>query len=182
VFGTLAAFVSRTLFGSGLEAAAPSLRILAPVVVLIGLVTLSTSLIVSRRSPAAVVWLSGAMTVLNVALNLALIPSLHERGAAIAMLVTEAVFLVLAFRMAVRAIGARIDWLSMTAAPLLAGLAMAAATLALRHTPGLALAIGVVVYPATFVLAERVISPDDLAFARDFARRRLGTRGRARAS
>jgi O-antigen/teichoic acid export membrane protein len=182
VFGTLAAFVSRTLFGSGLEAAAPSLRILAPVVVLIGLVTLSTSLIVSRRSPAAVVWLSGAMTVLNVALNLALIPSLHERGAAIAMLVTEAVFLVLAFRLAVRAIGARIDWLSMTAAPLLAGLAMAAATLALRHTPGVALAIGAVVYPATFVLAERLISPDDLAFVRDFAQRRLGRRGRARAS
>lgn len=176
VFGTLAAFVSRTLFGSGLEAAAPSLRILAPVVVLIGLVTLSTSMIVSRRSPAAVVWLSGAMTALNVALNLALIPSLHERGAAIAMLVTEAVFLVLAFRLALRAIGARIDWLSMTAAPLLAGLAMAAATLALRHTPGLALAVGLVVYPATFVLAERLISPDDLVFVRDFARRRLRVR------
>jgi len=174
VFGTLAPFVSRTLFGSDFEAAASSLRILAPVVVLIGLVTLSTSLIVSRRSPAAVVWLSGAMTALNIALNVALIPGLDERGAATAMLVTEAVFLVLAFRMAVRSIGARVDLLSMSAAPLMAGLAMGAATLSLRDTPGLALAAAVVVYPAVFVLAERLISPDDLAFVRDFAKRRLG--------
>jgi O-antigen/teichoic acid export membrane protein len=181
VLGTLAPFVTRTLFGSGLEAAASSLRILAPVVVLIGLVTLSTSLIVSRRSPAAVVWLSGAMTLLNVALNLALIPGLHERGAAIAMLVTEAAFLVLVLRMALRAIGARVDWVSTTVAPLVAGLVMAGATFALRHTPGLALATGVVLYPAAFVLAERLVSPDDLAFVVDFARRRLGVRDRSAA-
>jgi O-antigen/teichoic acid export membrane protein len=174
VFGTLAAFVCRTLFGSGLEAAAPSLRILAPVVVLIGLVTLSTSLIVSRRSPAAVVWLSGAMTILNVVLNLALIPGLDERGAAIAMLVTEAAFLVLALRMAVGTIGARLDWLATCAAPLVAGAAMAGATLALRHSPWLALAAGLAVYSAVFVLAERAINPSDLAFVRDFARRRIG--------
>jgi O-antigen/teichoic acid export membrane protein len=180
VFGTLASFVTRTLFGSGLEAAADSLRILAPVVVLIGLVTLSTSLVVSRRRPVGVVWLSAAMTVLNVALNVALIPGLDERGAAIAMLVTETVFLVFALRLAVGTIGSGIDWLSTVAAPLLAGVAMGAATLALRDTPGLALGVGIVIYPAAFVLAERLISPEDLAFVRDFARRRLGTRRRAR--
>jgi O-antigen/teichoic acid export membrane protein len=172
VFGTLASFVSRTLFGAGLEAAAPALRILAPVVVLIGLVTLSTSLVVSRRSPAAVVWLSGAMTALNVALNLVLIPGLDERGAAIAMLVTEAAFLVVAMRMALRAAGARLS-ASTFAAPLVAGAAMAAATLALRHAPGAALAVGLAVYPAAFVLVERLISPDDLAFVVGVARRRL---------
>lgn len=173
VFGTLASFVCRTLFGHGLEAAAAPLRILAPVVVLIGLVTLSTSLIVSRRSPAAVVWLSGAMTLVNVALNLALIPGLDERGAAVAMLVTEAVFLVLVLRMATRVLGTGLAWLATGAAPLAAGAAMAAATLALRHTPWLALAVGAAVYPVAFVAAERAISPDDLAFVAAFVRRRL---------
>jgi O-antigen/teichoic acid export membrane protein len=172
VFGTLPEFVSRTIFGSNLEAASASLRILAPVVVLIGLVTLSSSLIVSRRDPRAILWLSGAMTLLNIGLNLALIPGLDERGAAIAMLATEAVFLVLALAMAVRTLGTGLDWLSMTAAPLLAGLAMAAVTLALRGAPVAALAAGAAVYPAVFVLAERLISPGDLAFVAGFLRRR----------
>jgi O-antigen/teichoic acid export membrane protein len=181
VFATLARFIAGTLFGSGLEAAAPSLRILAPVVVLIGLVTLSTSLVVSRRSPTAMVWMSGAMTLLNVVLNLALIPALDERGAAIAMLVTEAVFLALAFRMALRTIGERVNVASMAAGPLLAGAAMAAVTLALRHTPGLALPAGFAVYALAFAAVERVVSPDDLAFVADFARRRLPLRARAEA-
>jgi O-antigen/teichoic acid export membrane protein len=176
VFGTLPEFVSRTIFGSQLEAASASLRILAPVVVLIGLVTLSTSLIVSRRDPRTILVLSGAMTLLNVVLNLALIPGLEERGAAIAMLATEAVFLALALAMAVRTLGTGLDWLSMAAAPLLAGLAMAAVTLALRSTPGLALAAGVLAYPVVFTVAERLISPGDLAFVVDFLRRRMGWR------
>jgi O-antigen/teichoic acid export membrane protein len=180
VFGALAPWVTRTLFGNGLAAASASLRILAPAVVLIGLVTLATSLIVSRRSPTTMVWLSGAMTLLNVVLNVVLIPGLHERGAAIAMLATEAVFLVLAFRMALATIGAPVRWLPMTAAPLLAGALMIAAMLALRHTPGLALGVGAAVYPLAFVAVERVISPDDLRFVADFAKRRLGLARRAR--
>jgi hypothetical protein len=90
------------------------------------------------------------------------------------MLVTEAAFLVLALRMAVGTIGARLDWLATCAAPLVAGAAMAGATLALRHSPWLALAAGLAVYSAVFVLAERAINPSDLAFVRDFARRRIG--------
>jgi len=144
--------------------------------VLIGLVTLTTSMIVSRRSPTTMVWLSAAMTLFNVVLNLALIPGLEERGAAIAMLATEAVFLVLALRMALRTIGTPLHWLSMAGAPLIAGLVMAAAMLALRHAPGAALATGVAIYPLAFVAAERLISPDDLGFVVDFVKRRLGVR------
>jgi O-antigen/teichoic acid export membrane protein len=173
VFATVPEFVSRTLFGSGLEAASTSLRILAPVVVLIGLVTLSTSLVVSRRDPRTVLRVSGAMTVLNVALNLALIPSLDERGAAIAMVATYVVFLVLALRMVIATLDTRLRWAATAAAPLIAGAAMAAAMLALRGTPGAALAAGVVLYPLAFVVAERAISPSDLAFVATFLRRRL---------
>ncbi|HKP89334.1 MAG TPA: oligosaccharide flippase family protein, partial [Thermoleophilaceae bacterium] len=178
VFGTLPEFVSRTIFGPNLEAASASLRILAPVVVLIGLVTLASSLSLSRRDPRDVLVLSGAMTLLNVALNLALIPSLDERGAAIAMLVTEAVFLVLALALAVRTLGVGLDWVSMAAAPLIGGLAMAGVIVALKGSEVVALVAGVAVYPLAFAAAERLISPADLRFVVDFARRRLG---RARA-
>ena len=171
-FGVLPEFVSRTIFGADLEAASSALRILAPVVVLIGLVTLSSSLIVSRRDPRTILVLSGAMTALNVGLNLALIPGLDERGAAIAMLATEVAFLVLALAMAVRTLATRLDWLTMCAAPLLAGAAMAGAAVALRGTPLLALLAGVAVYPLAFVIAERLISPGDLSFVADFLRRR----------
>jgi hypothetical protein len=93
----------------------------------------------------------------------------------VAMLVTEAVFLVLALAMAVRTLGTGLDWASM-AAPLLAGGAMAAVTLPLRDTPVLALVAGLAVYPLVFAVAERLISPGDLAFVADFLRRRLGRR------
>ena len=126
-----------------------------------------------RRSPRAMVWLGAAMTVFNLGLNVALIPGLKERGSAIAMLATEAVFLVLAMRMALRTIGAPVRWVSMTAAPLLAGAAMTGSMLALRGTPGVALAVGLAIYPAVFVLAEWRISPADLRFVADFAKRRL---------
>jgi len=119
------------------------------------------------------------MTLLNIVLNLILIPGLHERGAAIAMLATEAIFLVLAFRMALATIDAPVRWLPMTAAPLLAGALMAAVMLLLRNTPGTALAAGAAIYPAAFVAAERLISPDDLRFVVEFARRRLRAARRA---
>ena len=179
VFGVLAPFVSRAFFGSGLENASGALRILAPVVVLIGLVLLSTSLIVSRRSPRVMVWLSAGMTLFNIVLNVALIPALHERGSALAMLITEAVFLVLAFRMAVRTIGGGVRWLPMTGAPLLAGLAMAACMFAFRAHPGVALGSGVVVYSVGFLALERLISPSDLGFVLGFLRRRLALRNAA---
>jgi O-antigen/teichoic acid export membrane protein/peptidoglycan/xylan/chitin deacetylase (PgdA/CDA1 family) len=176
VFGTLAPFVSRAFFGDDFESAADALRILAPAVVLIGLVTLTTSLIVSRRSPTTMVRLSAAMTLFNIVLNVALIPGLEERGAAVAMLVTEAVFLVLVVRMGLETVGAPVRWAATTGAPLVAGAAMAAVTFALRDVPGLALGAGGLTYAATFVLAERLISPDDLDFVVAFVRRRLRRR------
>lgn len=175
-FGTLPEFISRTIFGAGLEAASSSLRILAPAVVLIGLVQLASTLIVSRRDPRTILVLSGGMTVLNIGLNVALIPGLEERGAAIAMLATEAVFVALALGMAVRTLGTGLSWTTMSASPLLAGLAMAGVVLALSGTPVLALAAGVVVYALVFAGAERLISPGDLSFVLDFVRRRAAVR------
>ncbi len=52
-----------------------------PVVVLIGVVTLASSLIVSRRNPMLMVWSTAAIALLNVVLNSPLIPAWDERPA-----------------------------------------------------------------------------------------------------
>ena len=70
-------------YGADFADAAEPLRILAPVVVMLGLVTLCSSLIISRRSPRTMVPITAAMVAVNVVLNLVLIPSLEDDGAAI---------------------------------------------------------------------------------------------------
>ena len=164
-FGLLAEPIMRLAFGADFEDGAAALRLLSPVVVLLGVVTLCTSLIVSRLDPRTMVKLSAAMVALNVALNLALIRELEESGAATAMLVTEAVFVLLAMRVAAHEVGG-INWRSMLGAPAVAGVAMAAVLLALGSLPGLALIAGTIVYAGTYLAVERAFSPDDLAFLR----------------
>lgn len=164
-FGLLAEPIMRLAFGADFEDGAAALRLLSPVVVLLGVVTLCTSLIVSRLDPRTMVKLSAAMVALNVALNLALIPGLEERGAATAMLITEAMFVLLAMRVAVQEVGG-INWRSMLGAPAVAGVAMAAVLLALGSLPVIALVAGTIVYAGVYLTVERAFSPDDLAFLR----------------
>jgi len=161
--GILAEPLAILAFGSGFEAAAEPLRLLAPVVVALCLVALSSSLIVTRRSPATMIRITGPMVVLNIGLNLALIPSLEDSGAAVAMLVTETLFVFVAMRIAAQEVGG-LRWASLAGAPLLAGAAMALPMVLLAASPLASLAAGFAVYVVTFVLLERVISPADLAF------------------
>jgi len=180
-FGLLAEPIMRVAFGADFADGAAALRLLAPVVVLLGVVTLCTSLIVSRLSPRTMVKLTASMVALNVALNFALIPAYDESGAAAAMLVTEGVFVVLAMYVSAREVGG-IDFRSMLGAPAAGGVAMAAVLVLLGSLPALALAAGTVVYAVGYLAVERVVSPDDLAFLRTVllrrtGRRRLATRG-----
>lgn len=163
IMGVLAKPIVSIAFGSEFEAAAGALRLLAPVVVGLCLVTLCSSLIVTRRSPRTMIRITAPMVAVNVALNLALIPSLEDRGAALAMLVTEALFVAVAIRVAADEVGG-LRWASLVAAPLLAGGAMAVSMLLLAGLPLVALAAGLLVYAVAFVLLERMISPSDLSF------------------
>lgn len=178
-FGVLAEPISRLFFGAELENAAEPLRLLAPAMVLLGLVTLSSSLLISRRRPVVLVRIMAAAVVFNVALNLALIPSLEGNGAAAAMLITAAVLAGLVLFEAVRTVGG-VRWGAMVAGPLAAGAAMALPALALAGTPALALAAGLTAYGAVLFLVERTLNPGDLRFVLAMLRRRLGP-GRARA-
>jgi peptidoglycan biosynthesis protein MviN/MurJ (putative lipid II flippase) len=127
---------------------------------------------VSRRNPTIMVWVTAAMVALNVGLNVALIPSLDDTGAALAMLVTEAVLLVIALTIAVRTVGG-VRWVSTAVSPLVAGAAMAAPMLLLQDTLVPAALAGTAVYALVFIGLERVISPVDLRFVGSMLRRRL---------
>jgi O-antigen/teichoic acid export membrane protein len=171
VFAVLAAPVSRALFGANVHATT-DLRLLAPCVVSLGIVTLSVALYVSRRPPRPMVWVTGAMALLNVVLNLVLIPSLDDRGAAIAMTATEIAYAVVALIAAARVLGG-INWVSTLAGPAVGSLAMVLPALAFDDSLLLGVASSVPVYVLALLAVERVTSPDDLAFAGGLVRRWL---------
>lgn len=177
VFATLAGPLSRALFGPHVHAAT-DLRLLAPCVVTLGVITLAVALYVSRRPPRPVVWLTAGMAVLNVILNLILIPALDDRGAAIAMSFTEVVYAVVSLAMAVQILGG-IGWASMLVGPVAASAVMTVVTLALGHSLALGVLAGGGAYAAVLIAVERVTSPDDFAFARVLLRRWLGLAPRA---
>jgi O-antigen/teichoic acid export membrane protein len=157
VFGLLADDVIDVFYGDELAGAASCLRLLAPVVVLLALVVLTSSLIVSRESPRRIVGVTAAVTVLNVALNVALIPLLGAEGAAVSMLVTELVFSAVALRLAHRLIGSA-PWLRSLAGVIAGAAIMALLTHLLREHWLVAGVAGVLGYAAALLVVDRRIA------------------------
>lgn len=174
-FAILAEPVSRLFFGAALAEAAVPLRLLAPAVALLGVVTLGSSLLIGRREPRVLVRLAGGAVVINLALNLTLIPPFEDRGAAAAMLITALAFAGLVSFEAVRTVGG-VHWVPMLAGPLAGGAAMAAAMLPLSGSLALAVAAGVAAYAIGLLVVERVVSPRDIAFVVAMLERRLPRR------
>ena len=169
-FGVLAEPICRVVFGAEFESAAAPMRYLAAAVPLMGLITLSTAMIVARADVRRVYPLTAGMVVLNVALNVLLIPRFDETGAAAAMAGTELVFLAILLSMAVRLVGGL--RLSTVASPIVAGAAMAAVLVAVDAPLAWALLAGGAVYAVVLPAVERVVAPDDLRFAVALLRRR----------
>jgi O-antigen/teichoic acid export membrane protein len=166
VFGVLTSPVLDVIFGPELADAAEPLRILAPAVVLMSIVKLGGSLIASQRSPRILVWTTAAAVALNVALNLMLIPRYEASGAAAAMLITEALLAIAILGLASRVVGG-LGWLRLLAAPASAALAATGVALALRDTPELALAAGLVSYAIAYLGVERIADPQVFAALKD---------------
>jgi O-antigen/teichoic acid export membrane protein len=162
--------VLRLLFGREFAGAAPVLRLLAPVIVLLGLWVLAVTLVLWRGRPGAVVRLTVAMVALNAVGNLVLIPPLAEVGAATAMLVTEVMFATLVLRRAVAMVGG-IDWLRAAAAPAVAASAMAI-PLVVIDDEAFSLATATLVYAVMLAGAEQVVAPHDARFAMAMLARR----------
>jgi O-antigen/teichoic acid export membrane protein len=177
-FVVLAVPICRLIYGPAFVPAAVPLRILGPGVVLIGFVTLTTSLLVSRGDPRRMASLSAIMVAANLALNFILIPFFNVAGAATAMLATEVIFAVWIARRALHAVG-QIEWLATIAGSLVAGAAMAAVALPLQDNLPAALAAGTVAYLAVLLAVEWLVSPIDVVFVAGMVRRRLFFRSTA---
>jgi O-antigen/teichoic acid export membrane protein len=173
-FAVLAGPICRLIYGASFAAAAP-LRILAPGVVLMGVVTLGISLLVSRENPRRMVVLTAVMAGLNIVLNLILIPLYGDVGAASAMLATEVLYVIWVMHRADRAVGG-IRLPATLAGALAAGLAMTVTSLPLHDSLLAALVTGGAVYLIVLFVVERIVNPLDVAFALGMARRRLGGR------
>ena len=158
------------LFGEDFREAGESLRLLAPAVALMGVVSLASTLVALRLGPRTLIGVTGGIVVVNVALTFALVPGLGAPGAGLAMSLTLALFAAISVRLAAREVGG-VNALRMTASPLLAGGAMALAMAAIP-LPAVALAAGGLVFALTFGVVERLVAPDDLRFIVGFVRRR----------
>jgi O-antigen/teichoic acid export membrane protein len=174
-FGVFARPICSLIYGPHFASAGVPLRILAPAVVLIGVVTLANSLMLSRGHLRAMVSMTAAVAALNVALNLILIPLYSDAGAAAAMLITEVIYAAWITRISSRAAGG-VRWLTTTAGAVLAGATMTGVTLALNGTMWLALTVGAAVYAVVLLGVERVVSPGDARFLAHLVRRRLLSR------
>jgi O-antigen/teichoic acid export membrane protein len=178
-FVVLAGPISSLIYGAGLASSSSPLRILGPGVVLMGVITLTISLLVSRGNPRQAASVTGAIVAINIALNLILIPAYGVTGAAAAMLGTEVIYLAWTMRLAARAVGG-ISWLHVTAGALVGGIFMAAVALPLHSSLPAALIAGGAAYIVAVLATERLVSPEDLAFMTDMVRRRMPTRLLAR--
>ncbi len=176
LFGAYSDQLLTTIFGDEFAEAGGALRLLAGAVPLIGIVVLCSTFIVSRRPSRALVVLTGTITLLNIALNFALIPEYDQDGAAAAMLISEALFAIGGLVIAYRQLGG-FNWLGAFFAPAAAAAAMLAVTVA---APGPALIVGtvaVIVYAAVFLGVERLASPDDFRFMKMLVTGAAGSKG-----
>lgn len=171
-FALLAEPLCRAFFGDELADAAEPLRLLAPVVVLFGVQGMSTLLVLNRSRPRRMVYTVAVAAVVNLVLNLTLIPPFEGVGAALAMLGSFAVYTAIAFWQAVDELE-RVNWVSMLAAPAVASAAMAVPLVLLAGIWPVAALAGGVVFVAVYAAVDRVVDPDDLRFVVDLLRRRL---------
>jgi O-antigen/teichoic acid export membrane protein len=176
-FAVLAGPICHLVYGSSFASAGP-LRILSPGIALMGVINLTVSLLVSREDPRRMVSLSGAIALLNILLNLILIPAYGDDGAAAAMVATEAVYAAWVLGRARRTVDG-IEWRAMLAGAIAGSLAMAAATLVLQASLLAALAAGLPAYALALLATERRLNPLDVRFAASIVRRRLAARGAA---
>jgi O-antigen/teichoic acid export membrane protein len=174
-FAVLADPICRLIYGAAFASAAVPLRILAPGVPLISIVTLTTSLLISRENPQRLVSLTGIVAGINILFNLILIPQYGDGGAAAAMLATEVIYAAWIMRMASSAVGG-IEWWSTVLGAFTASIGMAFIALVLHDNLLSALAAGVAVYLIVLLIVERFVNPLDVEFAARMVRQRLLSR------
>lgn len=148
------------VFGPEFRGAGTAARILGGAIAFSGVFTIAALTLASQDRQWSLPWLSGLALLVNVSLNLLLIPSLGLDGAAIAMTVAQGLLTATTVALALRETG----WVSparMFAAACVGAGGMAV-TAGLMGTGLFALAMAALVYCALFLAAEWLAHRDDL--------------------
>ncbi|MEA2364527.1 MAG: hypothetical protein QOE69_2769 [Thermoleophilaceae bacterium] len=162
IFVLLADPIVRLVYGSEYSEAVPSLQLLGAMTLFFGINGFAAMALIARDRPGLFSRSLIGMIVLNVALNIILIPPMGATGAALAALISGVGLAALAQVFVGRAVG-RVSPVRSFGTPLLAGAASALAIVATGQQLALSVAVGSLVYLATLIGAERLLYPEDFA-------------------
>lgn len=161
LFALLAGPLIDLLYGERFADAVPSLQLLGTMTVFFGINQFAGSVLIARDRPGLFSKLLLGITVLNVGLNVALIPTLGATGAATSALVSGAVLAAAGMVVLHRLLGGT-NLVRSFASPLVAGGAMAA-VIVLSGLPAVPAAVlGSLAYVGVLVSVERLAHPQDL--------------------
>lgn len=176
-YGLLAEPLIDLIYGPDYEPAIELMQILSPMAILFGWNVFVSAVLISRDMPSG--FTKAALVVLaqNVVFNLILIPKYGATGAAISSVSSGVLLAILTIRPITAAVGS-VRYLRVLIAPVLAGVAMAGACLAVGvdHMVLAGLA-GVAAFAAAFLVVERLLYRDDFAIYASLISR-LRSRGR----
>lgn len=152
--------LSRTLYGSEFANAAAAVRWLGMTVFLFSLSQLAAYTLIAQDRQRAIAWISAAVSVQNVALNLVVIPAHSFRGAAATALVSAVIYTASCMVAALRLTGP-ISLRRVALGPGVALIAMVATTVA-AGTAVVGGGLALLAYLVTVAVVERVAYPADL--------------------
>ena len=160
------------LYGAEYAASVVPLRLLGVMTIAYGANSLASTLLISRDRPGVFTRVVAVVVVVNIGLNLALIPSYGADGVAFAAALSALLMLALTI-FAVTSVTAKISLARAFASPLLAGAAMAVAILATNLPLIPAGAVGLAVYVTVVITIEALAFSEDFAVLRRVVARRV---------
>ena len=159
------------LYGSDFEDAALPLILLAPTIFLYPPTYIAAYVLISQDRQSALAWVYGSVAVVNIGLNLVLIPAVLARRAAFVTSLSQLLSATIMVTLALRASG-RVDTRTILGGACVAS-ALAGGTMALLHDEFLLAApAGALVYVVVLALFERRFHPHDYERVMSFVRRR----------
>jgi O-antigen/teichoic acid export membrane protein len=177
VFVVYADALIDALYGSGFGGGVSQLQLLAGMTVLYALISVATTVLIGRDRPQDFTKPAAIVLVVSIALSLALIPPYEGDGAAISLVVSSALLLVLTMRNLVRTVGA-VSPLKVLLAPLASGAAMLGTAYLLSEVAWVpAAVVALAVYALAFLAVERILFPADFAFYSGMFRRATAASG-----
>jgi O-antigen/teichoic acid export membrane protein len=161
LFGPL---IVQIVYGDAYQGAAATAQILGGATFLYGVFALPALTVAARDKQKWILWISGPALLINIALNVALIPSLSLNGAAVAMTITQLIMTVAMLGAAISITGS-ISASRMALGPGAGAVAMALSAL-IVGTGGVGLLTGFVAYVVVLLFMERLFHHRDFLLLR----------------